>query len=289
MRWGDNSSMQSHVTELLQKPKIINWIEMPSAIGEDEHIEFLKNDIFLQRHEGLMDHILKLNKVCESESVYFFNLDKILSRNLINNNDALMFSKNFIQFINKYFSFKSLVHTNLIDDKLSNLFRSEGIAYIERNLEDKKNAMMTTLDMIKPFFSINNKVLRSYIRVNLEKYRYKVEILNTVSTKSPDMGIMKDLSVNGAGIILNNLNSIDNYNLKDAVSINMYVRQYLIKVQIGFVTRINKDENSLGVTFDINSRKMLSMMAADNLSKLIYHYLEEAIKKISIGNPKVFD
>jgi len=256
-------------------PNIINWVEMPKSLGEPEYIELFKKSILLQNHSGLISKILALQSDLEKDAICFFNLDKILLKNNIPRYNEMAFVRKIAPLLSKLFEYRALVHTNIINDRFGDIFRSEGIAYIQKNLEDKRRAYSTILDMIRPYFSLNNKLLRAYLRITLEASDYKVQIMKHGKYIIPFEGKLKDISLNGVGIKLNRVYDVNFFDLKDVASVIVYIRHYLIQIKAGVITRVDPDTKEIGINFDINNKKMVGPMVADTISKLIYHYIED--------------
>ena len=79
----------------------------------------------------------------------------------------------------KKFNFQNnLIHTTQIDNKLSRLFKENGIIYLEKNFNDKRIALSIISALINPFFSNNLKVQRSFVRLNLAPMKYKISMQN---------------------------------------------------------------------------------------------------------------
>ncbi len=261
--------------EVVSRPKMIKWIEIPAIIGDDDHVEFLKRDLLLKGLSGKMDELTKAEASNDDETAFFYNLDKIFLINNVMFNDRLMFSRDLIKVIKEKSPYKSLVHTNIIDYKLANVFRTEGIPFIEKNLEDRSNAYITATNLIQPFFSINNQVVRSYIRVNLSMMDYKVEINKHSSYEIKVDCKLKDLSLNGMGFSLSDENLCNFFSLKDLIIIKVHVSNFIIKVNKAIITRIDCNKREIGVNFNINDNNMVSLIDSEKLSKMILKWIKE--------------
>lgn len=262
---------------ILHKPKTIKWFEMPAFIGEDDQIEFLKRDVLVVNCDGAINKIFNTSKSDNQNSIFFFNFDKILLRNNLKIKDCLAFAPNFIQAVQALEPTKSLVHTKIIDSRLGDIFKTEGISFIEQNLEDRTKAFNVTLKLIKPFFSQNNEVVRSFVRVNLYPMKYKVELIDFSNKTILATGVLKDISLNGIGLVLSSKDAAKQFNLKDKLTIKLYLRGSYIKINLGFLTRLDREKLELGVTFNINEQSMVGMLDADKISKIIYKYIKQEI------------
>jgi len=278
--YGDKGGVMYDYGEIvLSEPKVINWVEMPSMIGEEENVEFLKKDILIRPIGGKLEELFQSKKYTQKNTAYFYNLDRIFRVNSVRNENVKDFLRDLIYSIKEISGAMSLVHTNMINPALSGMFREEGIPYIEKNLEDRANAYNTTVNLVKPLFSFNNQVIRSYLRVELLHMRYKVELYRTDNYKINSVGFLKDASLNGIGLVLGNVNDLNFFSLKDKITIKLFISHYLIKINYALVTRIDCENCSLGVNFNLNDTSMVNVLDADNYSKLLFKWLKDAREK----------
>lgn len=269
--------MKLSTGEIITAPKMIYWIEAPPLLGEDEKVEFLKQDILVVAKGGHYDNLHSIKKLLEENTLFIFNLDKILGRNSISADDAGGFVVKLVSFITSFAPQQSLIHTNIINSDFAALCQKEGIPYIEKNLEDKSMAFSTILSMIRPFFSKNNKITRSFVRLNLLPMKYKIEITNLSKRGLKFEGILKDLSFNGLAVVLTKQNDLNFFALKDQLSIKISLPRCLIRIQIGLVTRLSEDNMYLGVNFNLHDTRMINQTDADKLTKIMYKWLHSSL------------
>ena len=131
--------------EITISPKIIYWIGIPPNIIKTDRIELFKKDIFIIEHDGNHNSLYELKKTANKHTAYFYNLENIIFKNKIYGKSILPFSTNMITLIKELNPERSLVHTSIIDENISNIFRSNGIPYVEKNLNDKKLAFFNSL------------------------------------------------------------------------------------------------------------------------------------------------
>src|SRR4030042_4377552 len=98
--------------EIKISPKIIYWVEIPSIIGDYEKFELLKQDIFLVEYTGEISQITELVKTTTKFTAYFFNLDKIIEFNEVDDDYTNNFIVYLAEFISQISPDKSLIHTN---------------------------------------------------------------------------------------------------------------------------------------------------------------------------------
>jgi hypothetical protein len=269
-------------------PKIIFWIEIPEVIGEHEKIELLKRDILVIEQSGDIDVLYNLKKSKSKYTAYFYNLEGIFVKNKIKPEDYYVFSTNLATFIQGFVPERSLVHSSVIDPKISKMFVTQSINYFEKNLSDKKNAFLTAISMIKPFFSEKDKIERSSLRLNLLPLKYKVEITNLEKPDMPTIyGYLKDISLTGMAFVLHINNDLNFFKLKDKIQIKLFMQQQILKINICFITRVDEKKLEIGVIYNITDGHMIREDYANKLTSLIYNWVKGLIEKygkIETGN-----
>jgi hypothetical protein len=265
--------------EIIVSPKTIFWVEIPFLLNENDRIDLLKRDILLLNYNGLIKDIIKLKEIDNKFSGYFFNFDGILSKNFIKHNAVNPFAEKIAQFINKYFKRRSLVYTKLLDKKLVEIFKKYGIAFLEKNLSDKKIALTTVYKLIHPFFAENNKVQRSYLRLNLYPMKYNIVLTNFSKKNLMVTGILRDLSMNGMGMIVIEEDKVKQFNLKDIVEVKVSIKNKTIKVAKAIIARLDISKSEVCITYDINNYNMIEKENSYYLTNMIYNWLKEIINE----------
>jgi hypothetical protein len=272
--------MQYRNGEVLTSPNTIFWLQMPQSIGETEKIELLKKDILLVDCYYDLEQINKIKEKKDNSSAYFFNIDALLKKSQITGNEIYKYYSNLARFINSFSPEKSIVHTNIIDQKASELFRGEGLFYLEKNFYDRSIALSTINHLVKPLFVYNNRVPRPFIRLSIyPEIKYKIEIINNSSPKPIISGFLKDLSLNGLGIILNTDTDMKYINLKEQIQLKINVMKSVLKIPVCFITRKDPDRNEIGINYDITDKVMIKEDTSNYLTKIIYNWIKELIDK----------
>jgi len=250
---------------------------MPVSIGEADKIELLKKDILLIDCNYGIEDIPKLIEKQGKNIAFFYNLDRIFQKNKAENEYAL--SQKLANFISKFSPDKSIVHTTLLDEKIKNIFRQEGLIFLEKNFNDKQGAVNIVMDLMKPLFSEENIVKRSFLRINLyPETKYKIEITGASLTE-PILGHLKDLSLNGLGMILFDRDDIKKVSIKDSISIRIFTPISILKVPMAFITRKDEDKSEIGVNYNIENKSMVKDETASFLIKIIYKWIHDIITK----------
>ncbi len=264
-------------------PKIIHFIEIPYIINDDDKLDLLRKDILLIEQKGELNTLHNLAKNESGNSAYFYDLENIFLRNRIKKEDYFSFAANMATFIKNFIPERSLVYTSTVNEKIAYLFRSEGIPYIEKNLSDKKMFFYTILNIVKPFFIDNQRLMRSALRFQFLPMKYKIEIINlSAKNKSIISGYLKDINLYGLCFVLNNSFEKNLFSLKDKLQLRLFLPRNLIKIGISFVTRISSDKNEIGVSYNISDSHMISVDDANKLTSIFYIWLKEIIVKLGM-------
>jgi hypothetical protein len=271
--------------EVLMSPNTIYWIQMPVNISEDDRIELLKRDILLINCNYGVDDLPKLKQKDSKFAAYFINLDGIFQKNHVNDDGLYDYCERIAKFLESFDPTKTVVHTYTIDEKICDIFRSKGLIYLEKNFGDKANAVNTVINLIKPIFSDENRVQRSFLRVNLyPDTKYKVEINLPLQTLNPVHCYLKDISLNGVGIIFQDKKDVSQFSLKDMIQVRIFTERSILNIPACLITR--KDANGeIGVSYDINNRQMIKEDTANYLVKLIYNWIRDIIIKYGKADP----
>lgn len=265
--------------EIEISPKTIYWIETPFILSENDKIELLKKDIFLINYSGVLKDIAKLKARDSKFSGYFFNFDGILNTNHIKQHSIYLFAEKLALFIHKYFKRRSLVYTKILDNKFVEIFKNYNVVFIEKNLNDKKFALSAVITLIHPFFAENNRVQRSFLRLNLFPMKYNVILTNFSKKSLMVTGILKDLSLSGMGVIIVEEEKIKKFNLKDIVEVKISIKNKIVKVSKAIIARLDITKLEVGVTYDINDTSMVRKDYSSYLTGIIYGWLKEIIKE----------
>lgn len=266
--------------EITVSPKIIYWVGIPPNIIKTDRIELFKNDIFIIEHDGNHKSLYELKKTSNKYTAYFFNLENIIFKNKITNNHILTFSTNIITLIKELIPERSLVHTSLINEDVSNIFRSNGIPYVEKNLNDKKLAFSTLLSIIKPFFIDQGKMDRSFVRLNLLPLQLKATIRDLNNKICPEIECyVKDISLSGISFILKSISLINFFQINDKTSAKIFIDRNYIFIKSATILRIKKDSLEIGINFNLNDEKDIDEDSSNTLSGLIFDWINGVINK----------
>ena len=264
--------------EIISKPNTIYWVKMPAIIGEPDQIELLKNDILIMDCDYGIEELDRIKEKDKTNAAFFYNLDAILTKSRVISENLYNFAEKISTFISENSPEKSVVHTVTIDVKMCDIFRSKGLIYIEKNLIDKTNAVTTIMNLLRPIFSDENKIKRSFVRINLyPAVKHRVEII-TCSEKKIN-GFVKDLSLNGMGLIVNDSQEMTFLKLKDNISVKIFTPTAVLKIAASYITRKDDETSEIGINYNINDKNMVKEETANYLTRLIFYWIREILKE----------
>jgi hypothetical protein len=267
--------------EIISKPNTIYWIKMPAIIGESDQVELLKNDILVIDCDYGIEDLDKIREKDKTNAAFFYNLDVLLSKNLVIQENLYNHAEKIAAFISDHAPERSIAHTFTIDAKMCDIFRSKGLIYIEKNLVDRTNAVSTIMNLLRPIFSDENKIKRSFFRINLyPSIKYRIEIV-TCSEKKVN-GFVKDLSLNGMGLIINEKEEMPFLKLKDSIQARIFTPTAVLKISSSYITRKDDEALEIGINYNINDKNMVKEDTANYLTRLIFYWIREILK----GNGK---
>lgn len=265
--------------EIIISPKSIYWIETPVSFNENDRIELLKRDVLLINYDGDIKEIVKLKEKDNKYSGYFFNLDGILSKNHIKGDKIYIFCEKLAQYIGNYLKKRSLVYTTILDNKLVEIFKKFGVHFFEKNLNDKRVAISAILKLIHPFFAENDKIERAYLRLNLLPMKYNLTIINLKHNNVSINGVLKDLSLNGMGIIISEEDKIDQIKLKDVIEVKLTLKSSILKISKAIITRVDQNKFEVGLIYNITDSSMVREDYASMLTGIIYNWIKEILRE----------
>ncbi len=264
--------------EMIASPKTIYWLQAPACIGDVDKVELLKRDVLVLDHTSELNSIPAIRDKKSEYSVFFYNLDSIFIRNHIKQSDYISICNNIAQFVTTFVPEKTIIHTSIIDTNIARVFNNKKILFIEKNFHDRKTAINAALKLTTYLFEKNNTPHRSFIRLNLLHKRYKVEIISSTCPDKVIHGFVKDLSLNGLGVVLVDSEQISCITLKNIIQLKIFMNQQILKINTAIVMRKFEEKNEIGVCYNINDHKMIREDYASKLTSVIYQWIKEFIR-----------
>jgi len=265
--------------EIVISPNTIYWVQMPVIISDDDKIELLKRDILLINCDYGIDDLSKLKQADSKIAAFFINLDGLILKNRVKPEHIITFCDKIAAFVESFQPAKTVIHTYTIDSNICNIFRSKGLIYIEKNIGDKSSVVSTITHLIKPIFSDENRIQRAYLRVNMyPEVKFKVEISDVTQRTPAQICFLKDLSLNGVGLLFSDKSDIAYIGLKDVLSIKIFADRSILTIPQAVVTRKDEEKIEIGVNYNLNDRQMIKEDTANYLVKHVYNWLKDVVK-----------
>ncbi|MDH5716285.1 MAG: hypothetical protein OEZ22_01455 [Spirochaetia bacterium] len=264
-------------SEILIAPKVVYYIEIPGVINQKDKFNLLIQDILLLEIE--LEKLDELKEKSEDNIIYIFNLDKIFRKRGATSIDReLRFSHEILKFIKEKPKNHSLVHTTVLHDDIKKIFQNEKIPFMQKNLEQKQLTISTIIKMVHFAFK-EEQALRTQIRINYYPEKIiNVEAVNLTKKSSKIKFHLKDLSLNGLGLIFINVDDMSMFNLKDLMEVRVWLPEITLKISAGFITRMSKDKKELGLNFNLKNHKMIAENDAVNLSGIVYEVIKKKLE-----------
>ncbi|MCS6985759.1 MAG: PilZ domain-containing protein [Leptospiraceae bacterium] len=273
-------------------PKVISWFGLPSCFGEQERFELLKRDIFL--HEARFEDLSGLWAINSRFTAYAFNLDKILEYLPFPRLAGVMvLAKRLIDYICKFCPHNSIVHTRILNEEVREIFREHGIVVLQQNLDYRPKAFEVLRRKLFPLIHPEERPVRKFVRVHFTEdlgCRATIKIEEKEGLEIFIPGILKDLSLNGAGIRVPDSRLFRRLALRTPVRVYIRHGQANFQIATAFVTRRDEEKREVGINFNIADETFISHHDAHILSRVVYSHLHEFLtKKIKAGHQKIFE
>jgi len=259
-------------------PRKVFWIGMPESIRDKNRMDLLQKDIWVENYP--------LGKLTEletpSEVILFINLDPILhTARGTTAAPELSTIKNLIKNIQTLKPMHTLVHSTIINPKIQEVFTMASITYMEKNLHDTASATAIVLKLVNHVYETMNRTSRSYLRIEIadtKKIPVKCQLQEN-KQKHVITGFLADLSLNGMQIKFYDENLDKNIflklKIKDFLEISLTLDHFTIKIQKALIVRMDSQNKSISVYFDIHNEKMIKSVFADSLTDSIYQLIKE--------------
>jgi hypothetical protein len=270
--------------EIAISPNIIYWIRMPDEITEKDRIELLKNDVLIIDCDYGIDEFEKLKIEDNFHTAYFFNLDALIRKEKDKNEQIHNCCSQTLKFISDYLPQRSVIHNEGDDKRISELFKSKGLIYLETSHFTNSNAPDNILNLIKHLFYEGNRRRRTLLRVALyPKIKFEIDILPIGKNKSI-RGVIKDISLNGISVLIYDIKDVELFSLKENVNLDIHTESSVLKILSAKITRIDQTRNEMGLNFNILDTKIVHEETSHFLTKTIYNWISNIISEYGRKN-----
>ncbi len=273
--------------QALANCKHLYWLQMPTTINDDFKIELLKRDIFAHRIFCRSLEDLELSELPSAENglaIYFFNIDEIFSAEIIKAKHKLYAAcKILAKKINAFVPHRCIVHSNLIDNKIKEIFNNEKIILLQKNMHNHRLALTTILNLTPIILGDQGREKRGAIRITTyPENKIKVQAKKLVQIKGVPEKVftawVKDLSLNGMALVFDDEAQTEAINLKEPMALKVSLPRAIFRITTAFVVRKETDKKEIGLSFNLLNHKMVSEDDATVLSSYIYSCLKGYLK-----------
>lgn len=276
-----DNTMRLYKDEIAASPKLIFSFDMNVQLRREELLDLLKKDVLVEELNDLDRYLEKLKKIVDPYTAIIVNLDNTF-REIRSNHRALkIFSLDLIQRINTVNPGRTLVITSYIYPEVAHLFRSEGIGYIEKRIFDQRDYQNTILNVVPPFFSERNRLIRNYLRINVSAQKILVKIQNIHDGLSwgPSLeGQLKDISLNGLSVIFKEKNHAECFVEGDNVYMEFHLQSLPVRIARSIVSRVLPEDHEVCVYYDLMNPSMINDLNATHISNFMYSFLHKIIE-----------
>lgn len=273
--------MRLNQDEIAASPKLIFSVDMNVQLHREDVLDLLKRDILVEEINDLDHHYDRIRKIADPYTALVFNLDLVI-RDIRANPKALKhLAAELIRRLNALSPGKTLVITSYINPEVAYMFRSEGIAYVEKIVLDQRDLQNIILNLVPPFFTEKNRLVRNFLRINVLARDIAVEIQNTYDGKGwgPLLtGRIKDISLNGMNVVFEDADSVACFAERDNVFLKFSLNEHPIRIFRAIVSRLLPDQKELCLYYDLLNPSMVNDLNATFLSNFVYGYLHKIVE-----------
>ncbi|HOV15416.1 MAG TPA: PilZ domain-containing protein, partial [Spirochaetota bacterium] len=120
---------------------------------------------------------------------------------------------------------------------------------------------------------------RTSLRLGFKNTTYSTEIIYNNKNYN---GIIKDISLKGAGLVLDYEVDYNNIHIGDFVTLNIDFKVLFFKILKGIVIRKNQHENLLGIKIDLDDPYMIDNENMIILNRIIDSWITKLLSKEDI-------
>ncbi|MCK4797515.1 MAG: PilZ domain-containing protein [Spirochaetes bacterium] len=275
--------MKIELEEIIEiSPKLILWNKLPKLIDEEMIINFLKNDVLLLEYDSI-ENISKINAYLIA---YVFNLDTMLFSMDNENQSVSSKAKEIIGKINSIGKYQKIAFTSHEFKEFKEMFFKAGIEYYQL----KENSRKEIFDIVKMFISPIH--ISKYCRTNLRLY-FKPNFYKALLIYKDNSfkGHIKDLSLSGMGITIDNNDDFKNCDIGCFLTIRVDFGVSFLVIANGMIVRKDKKDGLIGINIDIRDKFMIDENNAVMLHNIINTWIIKLVQSncININNKELFD
>jgi len=259
-------------------PKIIFWFAKPKEITVEILLKFLRKDILFL--ESKCNFLTLYNNFSECRKIgLIINLDELIDIDGATPTRIIEFLNNIINPIKcDIDQLKIIIHSKRKDEALLRFFDDNNIIFFSNDVVFKTNKVDHFLDqMLNSVFDFSTQ--RTSLRLGFKNTTYSTEIIYNNKNYN---GIIKDISLKGAGLVLDYEVDYNNIHIGDFVTLNIDFKVLFFKILKGIVIRKNQHENLLGIKIDLDDPYMIDNENMIILNRIIDSWITKLLSKEDI-------
>jgi len=262
-------------------PKIVLMNRFVDIVDEEMIVKFLISNILLVEYNSFE----KLREIKNNVLGCLVNLDDYLFCIDFQNNDIDNKVSKMINNIKSIKNFYITAFTVHNFRKIKEIFIKQGIKYYVRHENSKDeliNIIKETITRVD-----HTESFRSSLRIGFTDKRYETKIKHREMIVE---GIIKDLSINGLGIEINNFDDYKNLHIGSFVAINLDFGVLSLNIQRGIIVRKDNDNRIIGIKMDITDKYEIDDENKIILENIIKTWITKAVRSnnLNIGSKELF-
>lgn len=257
-------------------PRIVYWYGLPDFFEEQERFDLLKNDLFIRGFLCPMEEFKKLIGA-DIRSRYFLivNIDAIYYKFHADTESPGEFIQKMIAVVAGAGFKNAVLYTG-----------HDRTGYSSGGLREKKIELQATEGFLKKRTIVEHSLnvirratreaqtTRTYVRTPVYPQRQlRVSVTLTIHEGIVVDGFLKDISLNGMGILLSNRHAGLVCSLDDEVAVELVLPHEIINLKKAIIRRVDPREPLIGVTFDVGDPEVITAKHAKILVATVLEWL----------------
>jgi len=272
--------MRLYRDEIAASPKLIFSFDMNIQLKREDLLDLLKRDVLVEEMDDLERYFDKLKKLVDPYTGIIINLDSFFRDIKSNSRSLKIVATDLINRLKNISPGRTLIITSFIFPDIAHLFRSEGIGYIEKRVFDQRDLQNIILNIVPPFFSERNRLVRNFLRINIleQKILVKVQNIHDGLGWGPTIeGRLKDISLNGLSVVFKEAHQAECFLVSDNVFVEFFLKSTPVRIGRAIVSRVDSSEHEICLYYDLQNPSMINELNATHISNFVYSFLHKII------------
>ena len=256
-------------------PKLLVWYGLPMTISEEQRFGLLMRDISL--HELDPSTVSAIPELNGKTSAFIIPYDRYIKQF---RTSEVTVAQELCRFLTSHAPHNSLVYGRQISSPAVDIFDQLDVSFIQTDLSYEAQFWQFLKNHALPLFHKAERPSRRFIRViprEFDTFRVFVKILGK-PIDAPLTGSLVNLSMNGLSIKIGD-RRLANLQLRDSVQITMRSPKNVIRIDCGFVSRIDRSSDHLAVAFRLDDASFVQSRDSQQLKRMILMTLDHAVKQ----------